>query len=446
MNKIIISSFAALFLISCSSVNNYELKTPNNLDTQTKFEIKNWRALGKDDNLNRLIEIAMQNNEDVKMALNNLLIAESNLVSAGIKREPSVNLSLNANERIANNSKPIYGHTLGLNLSYEIDLLNKLGKAKENALFSANISEIDVESTYQTIGFSIANLYYKIVATNKKIEILEDFVKSYEKTLKLKEEQYKLGFITKSVLLQTKEQASLNQTKLRSLKLERDLYESSLNILVYGLNQQKEEIKYANDLLDDFVMPKSVPSSVMTNRPDIAKAILNVKIAHNNAKIAWDNFFPTFTIGAGISTSGDTHKVFSDPIGTISANLLQPLFNLGETDEQVIRANLSQDNAVLTYEKVVKTALKEIEDAILQYNNAELKLKDYDAIIKLEEEIYEFNKLKFSEGEISFLEFLDSERALQNSLIEQIDLRLGKITAGIDAYKAIGVRELEFRK
>lgn len=446
MNKIIISSIAALFLAACSGVNNYELKTPNNLDNQAKFEIKDWRALGKDANLNRLIEIAMQNNEDVKIALNNLLIAESNLVSAGIKREPSVSLGFNAKETFIKHTKPDYSHTLGLNLSYEIDLLNKLGKAKENALFNANISEFDVENTYQMIGFSVAKLYYQIVATNKKIEILEDFVKSYEKTLQLKEEQYKLGFITKSVLLQTKEQFTLNQTKLRSLKLERDLYESSLNILVYGLNQSKEPIIYANDLLDDFVMPREVPSSVMTNRPDIAKAILNVKIAHNNAKIAWDNFFPTFTISAGVSTSGNEHKVFSDPIGFIGANILQPIFNLGETDEQVIRANLAQDNAVLTYEKVVKTALKEIEDAILKYNNAEAKLKDYDEIIKLESEVYEFNKLKFNEGEISFLEFLDSQRALQNSLIEQIDLRLGKITAGIDAYKAIGVKKLEFRK
>lgn len=446
MNKIIISSIAALFLAACSGVNNYELKTPNNLDNQAKFEIKDWRALGKDANLNRLIEIAMQNNEDVKIALNNLLIAESNLVSAGIKREPSVSLGFNAKETFIKHTKPDYSHTLGLNLSYEIDLLNKLGKAKENALFNANISEFDVENTYQMIGFSVAKLYYQIVATNKKIEILEDFVKSYEKTLQLKEEQYKLGFITKSVLLQTKEQFTLNQTKLRSLKLERDLYESSLNILVYGLNQSKEPIIYANDLLDDFVMPREVPSSVMTNRPDIAKAILNVKIAHNNAKIAWDNFFPTFTISAGVSTSGNEHKVFSDPIGFIGANILQPIFNLGETDEQVIRANLAQDNAVLTYEKVVKTALKEIEDAILKYNNAEAKLKDYDEIIQLESEVYEFNKLKFNEGEISFLEFLDSQRALQNSLIEQIDLRLGKITAGIDAYKAIGVKKLEFRK
>lgn len=446
MNKLLISAIAALFLAACSSVNNYELKTPNNLDNNTKFEIKDWRSLGNDANLNRLIEIAMENNEDVKMAINNLLIAESNLVSVGIKREPSINLGINANERLIKHQKPIYGHSLGLNLSYEIDLLNKFGKAKDNAIYSANISEFDVENTYQTIGFSIAKLYYQVVATNKKIEILEDFINSYEKTLKLKEEQYKLGFITKSVLLQTKEQFTLNQTKLRSLKLERDLYINSLDILVYGLNQEKEPIKFANNLIEDFVMPATIPSSVMTNRPDIAKAILDVKIAHNNAKIAWDSFFPTFTIGAGVSWSGDTHNVFSDPVGSITASLLQPLFNLGDVDEQVIRANLAQDNAVLGYEKVVKTALKEIEDAILKYNNAEVKLRDYDEIVKLEEEIYEFNKLKFNEGEISFLEFLDSERALQNSLIEQIDLKLGKITAGIDAYKAIGVKKLEFRK
>lgn len=446
MNKITLSLFAVIFLTACTGVKNYELKTPNNLDSSTTFEIKNWRNLGNDANLNRLVEIAMENNEDVKMALNNLLIAESYLVSAGIKREPSINLSFNAGEKFIKHQKPVYGHTLGLNLSYELDLFNRLGKSKQNALYSANISEFDVENTYQMIGFSIARLYYQIVATNKKIEILEDFVKSYEKTLKLREEQYNLGFIAKSILLQTKEQYSQNQTKLRSFKLEKDLYENALEILVYGLNQEKENIVYANELLEDFIMPKSIPSSVMTNRPDIAKAILNVKIKHNDAKIAWSNFFPKFNINAGVSWSGDNHNVFSDPIGSIGASILQPLFNLGETDEQVIRANLAQDNAVLTYEKTVKTALKEIEDAILKYNNAEIKLKDYDEIIKLEREIYDFNKLKFDEGEISFLEFLDSERALQNSLMEQIDLRLGKITAGIDAYKAIGVRKLDIRE
>lgn len=446
MNKVILSIITIFIFTACSSVKDYELKTPNNLDSSANFEIRDWRILGNDANLNHLIELAMENNEDVKMALNNLAVAESYLVSAGIKRQPSIDFSANAKESFARHTKPVYGHSLSLNLSYEIDLFNRLGKSKQNALYSANISEFDVENAYQMIGFSVAKLYYQVVATNKKIEILEDFVKSYEKTLKLREEQYRFGSITKSVLLQTKEQFTQNQTKLRSYKLERDLYENALDILVYGLNQPKENTNYANDLLDDFVMPKTIPSSVMTNRPDIAKAILNVKIKHNEAKIAWNNFFPKFTIFANVSTSGNKDKVFSDPVGAIGLNLLQPLFNLGETDEQVIRANLAQDNAVLTYEKTVKTALKEIEDAILKYNNAELRLKDYDEIIKLEREIYEFNKLKFNEGEISFLEFLDSERALQNSLIEQLELRLGKVTAGIDAYKAIGVRKLEFRE
>lgn len=434
--KIALSLAAAVFFTACS-VNDYNLKTPSNLTENVSHSSIYYKDIFEDKNLTYLLDVALLNNEDLLIAAKNLQIANSYLKQAKIDRQPSINAKAGASvSKTFDSSKAQNSENLGLSLSYQLDLFSKLSNAQEVKNLQAQKSTFDLLSAKQLVTYNIAKTYFNIINSNKNIKILENYAKSYEVTLKLREEEYNVGSITKSVFLQTKDQYSKIQTQLKDLIMQRDLYVNALKILVFGLNTSMQ-INYSDDIYFTYDLPSSIPSEIMTNRPDIAKAILDVKIAHKNAQIAKASFFPSFNIAAGI-TSGASDFDFATPAASLGIDILQPLFNLSKNKQELNVANLTQDISVLTYEKVVKTALNEVNDAIIKYNNATTKLADYDEIIENEKEIYSLNKTEFDEGGISFLEFLDSERNLQNSLMEQNNLFLAKVLAALDAYNAIG--------
>lgn len=443
----------AAFLAGCS----FRPDMPNvdtNFTSTYTYETSDIRDLWwkefHDENLNALVESALEKNTNLRIAYLNLEKAKASLGVAEASLLPGVNLNVSytkaksSGETYTGQPQTRYRtSSINLGLNYEIDLWGRVRNSVLAANESLNASKFDYDSARLSLSSSVAKSYFTLVSLNMQEAVLQETLKTYEATLALRKMQLDLGGINEMTYLQSKAEVERAKTSLTSVLNSKSQALTSLAILTGKSNDEilKGAVASAQILPSSPEIKAGISSDVLLRRSDVAKALADLKATNALVGVAKADYFPTISLTGLLGfTSIDFENIFVGNANTwsIGGSLVQKIFDYGRTKNNVRIAETNEQIAAITYEGTVKTALGEVRDALISRQNAKLSLDQVKNLLQSQQKIYSLAKDQYDAGYIGHLELLDAQRNLLSAKLQDISAKLDEVDSAVEVYRAFG--------
>ena len=443
----------AAFLAGCSFRPDMPNVDTNFASTYT-FETSDIRDLWwkefHDENLNVLVESALEKNTNLRIAYLNLQKAKASLGVAEADLLPRVNLNVSytkaktSGETYTKQPQTRYrSSSINLGLNYEIDLWGRVRNSVLAANENLNASKFDYDSARLSLSSSVAKSYFALVSLNMQEAVLKETLKTYEDTLALRKTQLDLGGINEMTYLQSKAEVERAKTSLTSVLNSKSQALTSLAILTGKSNDEilKGAVASAQNLPSSPEIKAGISSDVLLRRSDVAKALADLKATNALVGVAKADYFPTISLTGLLGfTSVDFENIFVGNANTwsIGGSLVQKIFDYGRTKNNVRIAETNEQIAAITYEGTVKTALGEVRDALISRQNAKLSLDQVKNLLQSQQKIYSLAKDQYNAGYIGHLELLDAERNLLQAKLQDVSAKLDEVDSAVEVYRALG--------
>nr|WP_315063545.1 TolC family protein [uncultured Campylobacter sp.] len=418
-----ISIILAAFLLGGCAVTqineNYEqilLKEGANLTANFKLEREWWLGYNEP-KLNELIELGLKNNIDLaKSAIAvNKALAQAGVLQADLVPSFNANLGAQTGKNIKTGGSWNESYKSGVSLSYEIDLWRKLANSADAAMWEANATKYDLEAARLALINSVADAYFEAKYQKESINLYEKTLKNYEELEAIIKAKFELGKEEELSLKQVKSSVISAKNRILNAAKSLDAAEKTLRNL---LNVRPEfELNLSGNLSD--ISPQginlNVPLYVIGARPDLQAAISRIKEALLGVKVSEKSFYPSITVGAGLSGSGDSASEglkLNFLSGNIAINL--PFLNYSKLKSKLKISELEFEAMKLNYAQTLTTALNEIDASYKNLQKDEAVLRNLNENLRNLSSISDIYKLKYDYGKTELKNYLEA----QNSLLE----------------------------
>ena len=416
--------------------------------TATAAADLDWRAFFQDPALQGLIDTALTNNRDLRVAALNV---EAYAVQRQIQRSalfPSVTADGGATRQrlpgsLSSSGEPSissqYSATLGA--SWELDLFGRLRSLDEQALQQYFATEEARRATQIALVASVANAWLTLQADQELLQLTQDTLKTYQQSFALTQRSYDVGVADALALAQARSAVESAQVSLAQYSRQ---VAQDRNALVVLLGSGKAGGLPAGQPLDDDLLlevPAGLPSDLLQRRPDLRQAEHQLQAANANIGAARAAFFPSVSLTANAgSLSPDLAGLFDAGSGSwlFQPSISLPIFNAGKLRASLDYAELQKDIQVASYEKAIQTAFQEVADGLAARATYQQQLDAQRALVKTNEEYYRLAERRYRTGVDSYLTLLDAQRQLFSVRQQLIGDRLAQLTSEVELYKALG--------
>lgn len=431
-----ISIILAAFLLGGCAVTqineNYEqilLKDDANLTANFRLEREWWRGYNEPA-LNELISLALKNNIDLAKSaiVVNKALAQAGVLQADLVPSFNANLGAETGKNIKTGGSWSESYKSGISLSYEIDLWRKLANSADAAMWEANATKYDLEAARLALINSVSDAYFEAKYQKEGINLYEKTLKNYEELEAIIKAKFELGKEEELSLKQVKSSVISAKNRILNAAKSLDAAEKTLRNL---LNVRPEfDLNLSGNLSD--ISPQGVnlnmPLYVIGARPDLQAAISRIKEALLGVKVSEKNFYPSITVGAGLSGSGDSASEglkLNFLSGNIAINL--PFLNYSKLKSKLKISELEFEAMKLNYAQTLTTTLNEIDAGYKNLQKDEAVLRNLNENLRNLSSISDIYKLKYDYGKTELKNYLEA----QNSLLE------GRIGALAQKYKIL---------
>lgn len=429
-----ISIILAAFLLGGCAVTqineNYEqILLKEDASADIKINREWWTDYGEA-RLNELISLALKNNIDLaKSAIAvNKALAQAGVLQADLVPSFNANLGAETGKNIKTGGSWNESYKSGVSLSYEIDLWRKLANSADAAMWEANATKYDLQAARLALINSVADAYFEAKYQKESINLYEKTLKNYEELEAIIKAKFELGKEEELSLKQVKSSVISAKNRILNASKSLDAAEKTLRNL---LNVRPEfELNLGGNLSD--ISPQgvnfNVPLYVIGARPDLQAAISRIKEALLGVKVSEKNFYPSITVGAGLSGSGDSVSEglkLNFLSGNIAINL--PFLNYSKLKSKLKISELEFEAMKLNYAQTLTTALNEIDAGYKNLQKDEAVLRNLNENLRNLSSISDIYKLKYDYGKTELKNYLEA----QNSLLE------GRISALAQKYKIL---------
>ena len=435
---------AALLLGGCAvtQINeNYEqilLKDDANLTANFRLEREWWLGYNEPA-LNELISLALKNNIDLaKSAIAvNKALAQAGVLQADLVPSFNANLGAETGKNIKTGGSWNESYKSGVSLSYEIDLWRKLANSADAAMWEANATKYDLEAARLALINSIADAYFEAKYQKESINLYEKTLKNYEELEAIIKAKFELGKEEELSLKQVKSSVISAKNRILNANKSLDAAEKTLRNL---LNVRPEfELNLSGNLSD--ISPQgvnlNVPLYVIGARPDLQAAVSRIKEALLGVKVSEKNFYPSITVGAGLSGSGDSASEglkLNFLSGNIAINL--PFLNYSKLKSKLKISELEFETMKLNYAQTLTTALNEIDAGYKNLQKDEAVLRNLNENLQNLSAISDIYKLKYDYGKTELKNYLEAQNSLLEGRISLIAQKYKILQDEIGIYKA----------
>ncbi|PNB49235.1 multidrug transporter [Pseudomonas sp. GW456-12-10-14-LB2] len=409
--------------------------------------VEDWRALFNDPALQQLIESALVNNRDLRVAALNVEAFQAQYRIQRADLLPAV--SANANElrqRLPSSvtrTKAAITSTYSVNLgisAYELDFFGRVRSLSEQALLTWLSTEEARRSAQLSLVANVANAYLTWRADQELLALARETLAADERSLHLTTRNREAG--KSSALDQIQAQTSVDSTRASLARYQRQVAQD-LNSLTLLVGAPVSENLPARPLDSDLVatVPAGLPSDLLQRRPDILQAEYKLRAANANIGAARAAFFPSVSLTANAGTSSrDLSGLFKGGSGawTFQPQINLPIFSAGSLRASLDYAKLQKDISVAEYEKTIQTAFQEVSDGLAARQTYEQQLQAQRDLVQATQDYYDMAQHRYRSGVDSSLTFLDAQRSLFSSQQGLITDRLAQLVAQVNLYTALG--------
>ena len=438
-----ISIILAAFLLGGCAVTqineNYEqILLKEDASADIKINREWWTGYGEA-RLNELIGLALKNNIDLaKSAVSvNKALAQAGVLQADLVPSFNANLGAETGKNIKTGGSWNESYKSGISLSYEIDLWRKLANSADAAMWEANATKYDLEAARLALVNSVVDAYFEAKYQKESINLYEKTLKNYEELEAIIKAKFELGKEEELSLKQVKSSVISAKNRILNASKSLDAAEKTLRNL---LNVRPEfELNLSGNLSD--ISPQgvnlNVPLYVIGARPDLQAAISRIKEALLGVKVSEKNFYPSITVGAGLSGSGDSASEglkLNFLSGNIAINL--PFLNYSKLKSKLKISELEFETMKLNYAQTLTTALNEIDAGYKNLQKDEAVLRNLNENLRNLSSISDIYKLKYDYGKTELKNYLEAQNSLLEGRISLIAQKYKILQDEIGIYKA----------
>ena len=453
MKKILFILAGTLVLAGCKSYKNYE--RPQSIEDTAKEQLFRdvqgtdtmsfgnmpWREVFTDAQLQQLIEKALAQNMDLQKADHNIQKARIGLKVSKLSYLPTLAVAPQGQIASFDGGKATKTYTLPLSLSWELGSWGSLRNNRKKAGVDTLIAAGAKQATQTAIVSAVANLYYTMQMLDEQLRTTNETVVLWKKNVDAMEAMQEAGLTTNAAVAQARANFYELQTTIPTLEHSIRQTENALCVI---LNEAPHPIARSAFNADAFPADFStgVPLQLLSSRPDVKIAELQLASAFYNTNIARSAFYPSLTLSGTAGWTNSAGSMVLNPakfIANAVGSLVQPLFAQGKLRAQYKIAKIEQESLTLDFRNTLLSAGQEVSDALSAYQTAIAKAEKRQLEVEQLEQALEKTLFLFSHGNTtSYLETLTAQQSLLSAKLSLISDKYDKLQAGISLYQALG--------
>lgn len=423
----------------------------NTGETLPEVELTRWWTVFKDVELDSLIGRSAQNNKDLKLAEARIreARAQRGVVAAGAY--PTVETAANYSYSHFSEYGPSSGrnekspdlYQAGFDAKWELDFFGGVRRAVEAANADIQASEEMRRDVLVTLFAEVARNYLEVRGLQLRLSIAHGNIKLQRQTLELTRERFAAGLSSELEVAQARAQLSNTEALVPALESAERQGIHRLSVLL-GLAPGallEELVKAAPIPTAPPEVPVGLPSDLLRRRPDIRGAERQLAAATARIGAATADLFPKFSLTGALGQQS-FHLVDLAASGStfwsMGPTITWPIFEGGKIRSNIQVQDARQEQALITYEKVVLTALRDVEDALVAYIKEQTTRRSLAQSLEATRLAFEIANELYSKGLVDFLNVLESQRSLQltQDQLAQSDQRI--TTNLVALFKALG--------
>ena len=415
-----------------------------------------WWELFDDPQLQELIRIALQENKDLKIAIERVEEARARYGFTKADLWPQVDASATAGGLRFNSGSLIHTpegeaatstatetsiYALSADVSWEIDFFGRIRRATEaqRALFLG--TQEARRSVVLTLVADVARAYFELRAFDLQLEIARRTLASRRESLQLARDRFEGGITPETDFRQAEAELHRVEAIVADLEAAVAQKENELSVLLGRNPGPILRGRSVTEQKQPAAVPAGLPSQLLERRPDVlaAEQVLAARTA--NIGQAKALLFPRISLTGSFgfnSTEFDT--LFDGPskAWNIIGNLLQPIFNAGKNRRRVEMTESQQRQTLYEYERTILQAFRETDDALVVYRKTGEQRLSQGARVAAERKVLELAEMRYRGGVAAYLEVLDAQRSLFGSELDETQTIGRNLVSLVQLYKALG--------
>lgn len=411
-----------------------------------------WKDFFVDKQLQRVVELSLANNRDLRIAALN--IEKARALYQVQRSELFPNIKASASESVQGLPDSLsptgdstvtrqYSINAGFS-SYELDLFGRVRSLKDKALEQYLATEQARSSAQISLVGEVAGAWLTLASDRERLKLARDTFKAQQETYDMIKRRFEVGASSELDLRQV-------QTRVEAAKIDIARYtgkvaqdENALTLLVGStvpndlIPSELGTIESKSGAVRD--VKAGLPSDILQKRPDILSAENQLKSANANIGAARAAFFPKISLTGSYGTaSNELSELFKGGAAwSFIPQISIPIFDAGLNKSNLEAAEADQKIAVAKYEKAIQTAFREVSDALAQRGTVDDQLKAQKSFLEATSESYRLSDARYKSGIDSYLNVLDAQRSLYSAQQSMIDVRLLKLANMVNLYKVLG--------
>ncbi len=411
-----------------------------------------WWELFNDEQLKSLIETALAENRDLRIAIERIEEARATYGFSRADLYPQVDASATAGalkfsegslthtpEGGTDTSRELYNLNVGL--SWELDFFGRIRRANEAELANLLATEEARRAVAIALVADVARAYVELRDLDLRLEITRRTLESRREYVTLARDRFEGGITPELDLRQA--EAEMHRVHSFVYQIEKLVVQKE-NEISYLLGRSPSAVLRGRSLGEQPLppqVPAGLPASLLEQRPDVRAAEQQLVSANARIGEARAMLYPRIALTGSYgfaSTDLDSLLDGTSESWNIFAGLLQPIFNAGKNKRRVEVRESQQRQAAYAYEATVLQALREVEDSLIALQKAGEQRGAQGARVAAERQVLDLSEMRYRGGVASYLEVLDAQRSLFDAEIDEVASTSDHVTSLIRLYKALG--------
>lgn len=412
-------------------------------ESANRLEKDWWNAFGSVQ-LGQFIENVQKSNSDLIIAGERVKQAELQMKIANASLFPSISASASSGERRTKPEGGVWSNTdstsVGVTANYEVDLWGGELANRHAAKSNFKASVFSNEAARLSISAGVATAWFNYLALQERTQTAKKNIEIAERIQRIVDSLYRNGAATAADVAVQKTNLLSQQNALLPLQLQLDQTRSAIAVLVA---QVPQGFKLPDEKFSSLHIPSvgvGTPVDVITRRPDVASVEAQLQASSANVYAARTALLPGIQLSANAGKSAAELFSLSPVLNTAgwSVSLAQTLFAGGRVANQVRISKSRQIEILEQYRKVILTALQEVDDANNRVNVTQQQEINQQNIVEQAARGLKLNEARYREGNADLQTLLDSQRGFFQAQDSLVQVRLARLKAAVDLYKALG--------
>lgn len=416
-------------------------------DAVTEVPPLTWQSYFPDTDLQKLIQVALEHNRDLKTAVLRMDEAKATYGIQKADRLPTIqgNLAYDRSRTVFSSSQAFEAELfrVGVGISeYEVDIFGRVKSLSQAALEQYLAVAENRQAIQASLVTEIATQYVNLLSIHAQLKLAQQTLDDRKQTLQRTQRRFNAGL--DQILDVKAAQIQVEQVQAQYAQWQRQL-ETTKNALYLLLGEPSQRTALTVKPLEALRLgttPAGLPSTLLTRRADIRAAEHQLKAANANIGAARAAFYPRLQLTTNVGlVNSDFSKLFTQTgsnYWAFSPQLVIPIFNYGRNKANLNLAEARQHIEVVNYEKTIQTAFKEVMDVLSTRSAIEEESAARTRLNDLESSRLQLVKRKLDQGLVTYLELLDAQRSVLDAQSQALVSKQLALQNEVSLYKALG--------